>query len=192
MKVNILSPLSAESCAQRLRKRLWWLTPLWADFSYYGTKSKNPIGTHIHVHTYGAEMFQQFLCPFPDPHLQELTAPSVPCEKPLNASRMAPVSTDFAHLPLEGFCSFSVCLGGRAWAKRQTVIHVGSCYNGKGKMNHLNPFSQPLLFPWETTETAAFGPLIIHKPVYSFIDINACCNHCKFKCAKRSGKFKPD
>lgn len=51
MKVNILSPLSAESYAQKLRKHLWWLTPLWADFSYYGTKSKNPIGTHMQVHT---------------------------------------------------------------------------------------------------------------------------------------------
>ncbi|KAF2977910.1 hypothetical protein EK904_008429, partial [Melospiza melodia maxima] len=44
------------------------------QLTYYGTQSKNPIGTHTH----GAEMFQQLLGPFPDPHLQELTAPSVP------------------------------------------------------------------------------------------------------------------
>lgn len=122
--------------------------------------------------------------------LQELTAPSVPWEKSLDASRTAPASTDFAHLPLEGFCSFSVLEEGLG--QTTNCIRVGSCYNRKGKMNHLNPFSQPLLFPWETTETGAFGPLIIHKPVHSFIDIKACYNHCKFKCAKRSGKFKPD
>lgn len=89
---------------------------------------------------------------------------------------------------------FIFCLFGRQGSGKVANCHScgGSCYNGKGKMNHLNPFSQPLLFPWETTETAAFGPLIIHKPVYSFIDTKACCNHCKFKCAKRNGKFKPD
>lgn len=92
-------------------------------------KVKLTIGTHTHT----AEMFEQFLCPFLDPDLQKLTVPSVPCEKQLNACEMVPVCMDFAHLPPEDFCLFFGFLGGRAWAKQQTVIHVGSCYNGKGK-----------------------------------------------------------
>lgn len=127
-----------------------------------------------------AEMFEQFLCPFLDPHIEELTVRSVPYEKTLNASRMAPASMGL-HMCLFRVCAYFWFIWEEGLGQSSKLSFMWeAAMTGRGKRNHLNPFSQSLLFSWEWTETAPFGPLIIHKPLHSFIAMKECYEHCKF------------
>lgn len=177
-KVNILSALSAEGCVARFRKRLWWWTPPRADFGYCGSNSKNK----YHRHARGAGML---LCPFPDPHWQELAVWSVPYEKSPNASRIF-------HICLLRVSVYFLFVWEEGLGQSSRLSFMGeAAMKGRGKGTTWTHFPN-LLFSQGWTETAAFDPLIIHKPPRSITAIKECYKHFKFKCAERSARFKPD